>query len=157
MISLRPIELSDGDLLYRIYASTRLEELAVLDWDDAARASFLAMQFNAQHTYYQQTFPHAAYSIILGDDTPIGRLYLDRSPDDLHIIDIALLPEYRNQGVGTALLRNILADGDSQNLPVRIYVEHNNPALHLYTRLGFRQVAEQGLYSLMERTPHVHG
>src|SRR5579859_7140495 len=100
-IRLRSIRPDDRDFLYRVYASTRYEELAPLGWDDAMRDSFLTMQFNAQRTFYQEQFPNASFDIILKHEIPVGRLYVDRRPDELHIIDIALLPEYRNQGIGS--------------------------------------------------------
>jgi ribosomal protein S18 acetylase RimI-like enzyme len=64
-----------------------------------------------------------------------------------------LLPEYRGQGVGTAVLAAILSDGQRQALPVRIHVERFNPALRLYARLGFRHVADEGVYYFLEKTP----
>jgi hypothetical protein len=56
-ITFRPITENDMDFLYRVYASTREDELAVTDWDDAQKEEFLKMQFNAQHVYYQEHYP----------------------------------------------------------------------------------------------------
>lgn len=150
---LRPIRSDDRDFLYRVYASTRYEELAPLGWDDAMRDSFLTMQFNAQHTYYQEQFPNASFDIILKNEIPVGRLYIDRRSDELHIVDIALLSEYRNQGIGSLFLKQLLAEAGQGQLPVRIHVERFNPALRLYTRLGFRMIADQGVYFYLEWTP----
>jgi ribosomal protein S18 acetylase RimI-like enzyme len=153
-IQLRSIAPDDRDFLYRVYASTRYEELAPLNWDAATVDGFLTMQFNAQHLDYQGNYPNASFDLILQDDVPIGRLYVDRRPDELHIIDIALLPEYRNQGVGSAFLNQLIAEAEVSNLPVRIYVERFNPALRLYTRLGFQPIGDTGVYFLMERPAH---
>jgi len=152
-LSFRPINADDRGFLYDVYASSREEELAVTGWDAAQKQAFLTMQFNAQHTYYQEHYPQAAFLVILRAGQGIGRLYLDRRPEDLGIIDIALLPEYRGQGIGTAILAAILSEGQRLAVPVRIHVERFNPALRLYTRLGFRQIADQGVYYLMEKTP----
>jgi hypothetical protein len=62
------------------------------------------MQFKARHGYYQKQFPHAGYQIIEKDGEPIGRLYLDRGPQELRIIDIALLPGQRGTGIGGAVV-----------------------------------------------------
>ena len=86
------------------------EELAVTDWDDTQKAAFLQMQFDAQHRYYMENYRDARFQVIEWDRAPVGRLYLVRWPDEIRIIDIALLPEYRGQGLGTHLLRNIQAD-----------------------------------------------
>ena len=152
-ITLRPIGADDLAFLCRVYASTREEELAVTDWSAVQKEAFLAMQFNAQHAYYQENYPGAAFQVILLDGQPIGRLYLDRWPGELRIVDIALLPAFRGRGVGTTILDAILAEGRRLSLPVRIHVERFNPALRLYTRLGFRQAADKDVYYLMERLP----
>jgi len=153
-ISLRPITLDDEGFLYSVYSSTREDELAQVDWDDAQKEAFLKMQFHAQHTYYMEQYKHASFDVILLDDVPVGRLYLDRRKSEIRIVDIALLTAYRNRGIGSLLLKDILAEGERAGLPVRIHVEHFNPALHLYTRLGFRHIDDHGVYYLMERVKH---
>jgi ribosomal protein S18 acetylase RimI-like enzyme len=122
-------------------------------WSEAQITEFLTMQFRAQHTYYHEHFSKASFQIILLEGQPIGRLYRELRVNDLHIIDIALLPEYRNQGIGTRLLCDIIDEGARGGHPVSIYVEFNNPALRLYQRLGFREVQSQGVYYYMERQP----
>lgn len=152
-ITLRPITEEDAEFLYRVYASTRVEELAPLTWDDAHKEAFLRMQFQAQHTYYVGQFPHAEFQVILADGEPVGRLYLDRREDELHIIDIALLTAHRNQGIGSFLLNQLIAEANQAGLPVRIYVERYNLAMRLYGRLGFQRISDEGVYWLLERPP----
>lgn len=147
----RSIRPDDEPLLFQIYASTRQEELAPVPWTPAEKDAFLRMQFNAQHRYYQEQFPDASFQLVLLGGQPAGRLYLHRRENELNIIDIALLPAYRNAGLGTALLREVLAEADAVNKPVRIHVECFNPALRLYERLGFSRIADTGVYFLMER------
>jgi ribosomal protein S18 acetylase RimI-like enzyme len=156
-VSLRPIETADRDFLYRVYASTRTDEMNLVDWDDAQKRAFLEMQFNAQHRYYTQTFAQADYQIILLAGQPIGRLYIDRRPDEIRLIDIALLPEYRGQGIGSFFLHHVLAEARRSGRPVRIHVEQFNPALRLYMRLGFRKMGDAGIYFLMEWSPQQEG
>ncbi len=151
--TLRPITAEDHELLYRVYASTRADEMAAVPWSDAEKESFLRFQFDAQHKYYQQHFTSAAFDLILKDGEPIGRLYVDRREDEIRLIDIALLPEHRGGGTGGSILREILAEGAASGRLVRIHVEHNNPAMRLYRRLGFEKIEEQGVYYLMEWTP----
>ena len=141
------------EFLYRVYASTREEELAVVPWNAEEKEVFLRMQFNAQHQHYQQYFSDAEYNVILVEGVPVGRLYLHHRADEIRIVDIALLPEYRGQGTGTRILKEILLEGKQANLPVRIHVEHNNRALRLYERLDFQQIGDQGVYYLMEWQP----
>src|SRR4051812_36690274 len=103
-LSFRPIRPEDEPLLRRIYDSTRADELALVDWDDAQKRAFLAMQFRAQHVFYHDQFPGAAFDLILRDGEPIGRLYVDRRADEVRVLDIALLPEHRGAGIGGGLM-----------------------------------------------------
>lgn len=146
----RPIDSSDMDFLYRVYESTRWEELQQAPWTDEQRREFLMMQFQAQHQHYQQHYADAEYQVIEIEQQGAGRLYLDHREDEIRIVDIALLPEYRNTGVGTRILKDILALASRKQLPVLIHVEKNNPALALYQRLGFTSKDDVGVYWLME-------
>jgi ribosomal protein S18 acetylase RimI-like enzyme len=150
---LRPVGVDDAELLLGIYASTRAEELAVVPWSDAQRDAFLRQQFAAQSTSWRAQHPDADWSVVEVDGRPAGRLYVDRSGDELSIIDIALLPEFRGAGLGTALLRDILAEADERQVPVSIYVEVTNRARELYIRLGFARLDSMGLYDLYRRRP----
>ena len=153
-VTLRSITEADKPFLSAVYASTRQEELAVLSWSETEKQAFLTLQFNAQDTYYHNQFDSAGFFIIEQEQKQIGRLYLDHREDEIRIIDIALMPAYRNQGIGTTFLTAILDEGQDTGLPVRIHVEFNNPALRLYRRLGFQKVAENGVYYLMEKMPN---
>ncbi len=152
-ISFRPISDSDLPFLARLYASTRQDELAVTPWSEAEKASFLQTQFDAQHKFYLEQFPDAEFSLVLASGEPVGRLYIDRRDAEIRLIDIALLPEQRGRGLGTTLMRDVLAEGRQAGKPVRIHVERFNPALRLYERLGFENIEEQGPYYLMEWRP----
>lgn len=152
-IDLLPVQPEETAFLYRVYASTREEELSPLGWDAERMDAFLRMQFDAQHRYYQEQFPDAAYQVIRVNDCPAGRLYVDRNLDEIRIIDIALLPEYRGQGIGTMLLKGLLEEARRANKPVRIHVDQSNPALRFYRRLGFSVIADRGIYALMEWPP----
>src|SRR5262249_33642767 len=144
-----------GDLAFleRVYASTREDELAVTGWSPEQKAAFLAMQFHAQHVYYQQHYPHCRFDIVEVEGLPAGRLYVDRTRRAIRIVDIALLPAWRRRGFGSRLLQQLLDEASAAAVPVTIHVERTNPALALYRRLGFEPVDESGIYWLMRRRP----
>jgi ribosomal protein S18 acetylase RimI-like enzyme len=148
--TLRPVTFEDESFLYQLYATTRSEEMAVVPWNEAQKEAFLRMQFQAQTTFYAEQFPNAAFLVVLREGKPAGRLYVDRRADEIRLLDIALLPEHRGAGLGTALLRDLTAEAASAGKPLRIHVERYNPALRLYLRLGFRLLEDQGIYYLME-------
>ena len=149
-IALRAETGADGDFLRDLYASTRAEEMDLLDWTPAQKRDFLAMQFHAQTTHYADFYPEAERAIIECGGVPIGRLYIDRREGEIEIIDIALLPEMRGRGIGKALLADVIAESRASARRLRIYVEHFNPARGLYDRLGFRQVGTNGVYHELE-------
>jgi GNAT superfamily N-acetyltransferase len=152
-LCLRPAGPDEAELLFRIYASTREEELAVVPWDADAKEAFLRMQFKAQDTYYRATYPNASYDVITSGDDALGRLYVDRGEESWRVLDIALLPERRGTGIGTRLLSEILAGAAAAGKPVQVHVERFNPARHLYDQLGFSEIEDQGVYLLLERRP----
>lgn len=152
-IGLRPALSGDEEFLFSVYASTRAEEMALVDWTPAQKDAFLRMQFHAQDQYYKEYYSGAEFQVILLDGQPVGRLYVHRMMDEIHVLDISLLPLYRGQGIGTHLLNAILEEGTEKNLPVTIYVEQFNPAMHFYERLGFRLAEERGVHYFMRWLP----
>jgi ribosomal protein S18 acetylase RimI-like enzyme len=141
---------ADVPFLRHLYGTTREAELRHVDWTGEQKRVFLDMQFQAQKMYYEEQYPGCAFLVIELEGRPIGRLYLDRGDDDIRIVDIALLPERRGLGIGRMLMEEILAEGEAARKAVTIHVEHDNPAMRLYTRLGFRHVDTNGVYHLME-------
>ena len=152
-IGLRPVRDEDRDFLLTVYSSTRADEMARVPWTEEQKAGFLNMQFTAQTEHYKAEHPAATHEIICVNGAPAGRLYLDRSGDELHLLDITVLPEFRNAGVGTILLRQIMADAVGCGKPVTIYVESFNPSQRLFARLGFKRTAEQGFSWLLRWSP----
>ena len=150
VIRLRPTTATDDPFLCALYASTRTEELAPVPWTEEQKRAFLEMQFRAQSAHYAKHYAGAEFLIIEDDGQPVGRLYLHRQPHDIRIVDISVLPEHRGRGIGSTLLRGILEEGAAAHTPVSIHVEHFNPAMRLYERLGFRHIDTQGVYHLME-------
>ena len=154
-IQLRPETQADLDFLYQLYASTREQEMALTSWNAAQKETFLRMQFNAQREHYLRYYPTASFQIIEYQSRPIGRLYVDRWEKEIRLMDIALLPEYCGQGIGSGLIRTILDEGQCTGKTVSVHVEQFNPARRLYMRLGFRLAEDKGVYHLMRWIPPV--
>jgi ribosomal protein S18 acetylase RimI-like enzyme len=152
-VTLRPVSTDDSEFLFRVYASTRVEELAPVPWSEDQKRAFLQQQFQVQDSEYRRNYLNASFDVIEVEELPAGRLYINRGPDDFRIIDIALLPEYRGHGVGSALIEGLLAEASTAQTTVSIHVERQNPARRLYERLGFQPIATHGIYLLMEATP----
>jgi len=149
-ITLRDAGENDAAFLLEVYGSTRADELALISWTDEQKEAFLRFQFNAQHSFYHEQYPQASYKIILQDREPVGRLYVLRQEDLIRVLDITVLPQFRSAGIGTSLIRELLKEGASTGKLVHIWVEHFNPSLRLFERLGFSKIQEEGINFLME-------
>jgi ribosomal protein S18 acetylase RimI-like enzyme len=153
-ITLRPYVEADIPFLYLVYASSRADEMAQLwQWSDSQKAAFLQFQFNAQHTHYHEHYPDAHYSVVLLGCVEIGRFYVAPMRNEIRLMDIALLPEYRGRGIGGGLVRELLVDATASDRFVSLHVEELNPARRLYQRLGFVDVDDVGVYKLMHWVP----
>lgn len=153
-LRLRPVETGDESLLLEIYASTREDEMALVDWSDEQRAAFLEAQCKAQLSHYGEKYPSAKHDIIMRDGLAVGRLYVARLGDEIRIVDITVLPEHRGSGLGTQLIAELMKEAGSAGKPLRIYVESFNRSLGLFERLGFARSAEHGIHLLMEKLPN---
>jgi ribosomal protein S18 acetylase RimI-like enzyme len=153
VVALRPETAADLALSRAIYAATREQELARVPWTAAQREAFLAQQFDAQRHHYRAHHPRAQWSIVVVDGADAGRLYLDQTPDMLLLIDIALLPAYRGRGIGRRLMDGIVARAEGAGIAIRLHVEHDNPALAWYRRLGFVVDGDTGVHWRMLRQP----
>ncbi len=145
-VSLNLAQPSDEQFLFEVYASTRAEEMALVSWTAEQKQAFLQMQSDAQRQSYALEFPEAKWYVIREADEPIGRLIVNRADDKILLVDIALLPEYRNRGIGTLLLHELMSEAQQSGLPLHLHIETFNPAFRLYERLGFVKVDEIGIY-----------
>ena len=150
-LGLRPATDDDLPFLLRLYGSLRAEELAGTDWPAEQKEAFVRQQFEAQHVWYRENYTGASFDVVEVDGVPAGRLYVARWENEVRIVDISLLPEHRGKGLGNALLQAVFADADAAGKPVSIHVERFNPALRLYSRLGFALREDKGVYLLLER------
>jgi GNAT superfamily N-acetyltransferase len=144
----------DGDaaFLARLYASTRTD-LHSLTADPALVDSIIGMQQRFQAVGYRHDFPDAHYLVLEHAGAPCGRIVVDAGPAALRLVDIALLPEARGQGLGRHILRALQGCARAAGVPLTLSVHHANPrARRLYLALGFQssarnEVSEQMLWS----------
>ncbi len=154
-VALRPLTADDEPFALSVYASTRQEELAPVPWSDAEKAAFVGMQFAAQSAHYAQHYTGLSSDVILVDGERAGRLLVARWREEIRIVDIALLPPFRGRGAGSELLAELMDEATEMGKRLSIHVERTNRALGLYERLGFKPVAETGVYLRMEWDPAV--
>jgi ribosomal protein S18 acetylase RimI-like enzyme len=137
ILRLRPEREEDHAFRFRLFCDAR-PDLALLPLPAAAREQLVTMQFRAQTMSYRAQFPAARFDIIELEESPIGRIAVDRPGAVIHIVDQALSPSFRNLGIGSAIMRALMGEAERAGLPLRLQVASDNAAaLRLYLRLGF--------------------
>lgn len=72
--------------------------------------------------------------------------------DDIPEIAMAVRPDCRGRGIGTTLLQGLIATAEGEGLPaLSLSVDRENPAIHLYERLGFTAIGGAGSSLTMVR------
>lgn len=154
LITKSPIARQDAPFLFALYSETRVNELKLASWNEEQKNAFLQQQFQLQHHHYTSNYKNAFFQIIKLDEIPIGRLYVAELVDEIRIIDITILTEFRGKNIGTGLIEEILHDADIKNKVVQIYLETNNQSANLFARLGFVPIADDGVYQLWRKSAH---
>jgi ribosomal protein S18 acetylase RimI-like enzyme len=150
--TLRPATADDDTFLFLLYASTR-DEFSLLNWDEEQKQALIKMQYDARRSQYEESYTRPEDNIIVAGEMPVGRLFVNEIDREITLVDIALVPKYRNLGIGATLIRQLLDRAVKAGKPVRLHVLKTNPAQHLYQRLGFSQTGEASMYLEMTFEP----
>ena len=147
----------DETFLREVYASTRQEELDLTDWGPEQRKVFLDSQFNSMRISYARQFPRGEFSVIMLGAQRVGLIVVDRGENELRLVDIALLPEFRGRGIGTFFLKELVSESALAQKPLRLHVLTGSRPRRLYARLGFVKIEENGPYEHLEWRPQAPG
>jgi ribosomal protein S18 acetylase RimI-like enzyme len=149
-ITLRPASADDENFLYQVYQSTRAEELAAWGWDASQQELFLKLQLKARDQSYLMHYQKLDDRVILCGDEKVGRMIVSRNAEEIRLVDISLLPQYRNAGIGTFLIEALFMEAGAR--AVRLQVDKANVrARRLYERMGFSLRSETQTHLQMER------
>ena len=114
----------------------------------------LRMQFRAQAGSYRTQYPNSLHYVVLLGESPAGRIWVDRSPARVLLVDISILPAFQNRALGTALVSDLIAEAARAGVPVQCHVAlTNHGSLRFHQRLGFEILSQDGVYYALERKP----
>jgi GNAT superfamily N-acetyltransferase len=135
--ALRPARRDDEQFLFALHRAAMRDYVeATWGWDEHwQRAHFARAYKPGRHAVVVRTAPALA---------DIGRISLTRHWRRIFLRDVELIAEERNRGLGTALIRAVLALARTEDRKVELLVLKCNPAQGLYARLGLEIVADDG-------------
>ena len=122
-------------------------------WEDIAPVfAILATENNGAWTYEQLEHSLKLENVICyvakNDDKVLGFVLLEETPYDFDILEIVVDENLRGRGIGTILLKRVfdyakLTHKEKATLDV---ASDNMPAISLYEKAGFSQIAERKNY-----------
>ena len=145
-VALRVEGPDDHAVARMLYGAARADELARVAWPSAMMTVFLDAQFAAQSAHYAANHPVADRWIVTRLDVPVGRLYVDRSGANWHLLDIVIAHEARGLGIGTALVTALVRAARQAHTRVTLQVARDNSrAEALYRHLGFAETPSESV------------
>jgi GNAT superfamily N-acetyltransferase len=151
-LSLRPETPADRGFLFSLFTTAR-EDIAKATLEEEEKLRLLRLQFEAQTRHYHERFGDGEFLIIMQWDRRVGRLCRHFRSDEIRIVDLALLPDARGQGLGTRLLTALQQEARMLGKRLSIHVEAGSRAKRFYERLGFQGIEQRGLHEFMEWRP----
>lgn len=150
-ISLRPVRNEDEQFLYDLYKLSRVEEFSIANLSDEQFEMLMRMQYSARKGSYESNYPVARHDVVVVDGADAGQIWVSRDASQIRVVDISIAGSFQNQGVGTVLMKDLMAEAQRAGIPIRCSVATNNPgSLRFHERLGFRITSADLMYYQME-------
>jgi len=141
-ITLRPARESDFEVCRRTY-------FAGVGWINER----LQLNRDDQESMFRGLWDPAQVCIIQADGVDVGWLQTVVSKSEHMLGQIFVDAPFQRRGIGTEVLRRIIAEASRLELPIRLAVVKFNPSRRLYERLGFRVTHEDERKVYMTRDP----
>ena len=144
-MAVRPATEGDLPFLRALYAAGRAHETGLAALSEGERIVFLCGQFALQLAHFRRHHAAADFLILVhtphggAPAVPVGRIDLDRAAPVWRLLDIAIVPGDRGQGLGSVLIGWLKdAARGARAAGIDLHVARDNPrAAALYRRLGF--------------------
>lgn len=104
-----------------------------------------------QDGFFMKDWSNAQFDVIMVDGAACGYTAVVERPDDVHVRELVVHPNYQNKGIGTFLLRRAMARASERGVPVKLGTcLENYRSQALYKRLGFREFGQTDKHLLLE-------
>jgi GNAT superfamily N-acetyltransferase len=119
---------ADGEFLYSLTEQTMraYAEAAWGTWNEQAVREFT-----------DKAAREGSFQLIRENGIAVGAVRVERHPDHIQLDQLYIATRYQRRGLGTGIVRGLMAEARSANKPLRLRVLRVNPARRLYERLGF--------------------
>jgi ribosomal protein S18 acetylase RimI-like enzyme len=118
----------DFVFLYDLCRST-MERYVIAAWGEWCDEVVRSQLFDALNAN--------AFNSIFVNQSRVGAIAVERHDTHIQIEDLYVLEEFQNQGIGTSIILDLIAEAHQSDKPVRLRVLSSSPARILYERLGF--------------------
>lgn len=131
-VTRRPVTEHDQDFVYALREAGYRELVEVLfgPWIEEQQREIQA-----------KDMAETPHEIVEEDGVRVGCIAVSAHADHDFVEDILIAPAHRNRGLGTLLMREVMAAARVRGVPLRLSVLDGNPVRALYERLGFRVIA----------------
>ena len=121
------------------YDLSLIKDILIDDFDDFWTYDVLQEELNN---------PNSEYFVAKLENNILGFAGIWKAVDDVHITDIVVKKSNRQTGIGSKLLKKLIQTAKSQNFnSITLEVnEHNQPAINLYLKYGFKNVGFRKKY-----------
>lgn len=150
IVKTRPVQADDEPFLKSLFATTEYERLPLAKLEPSLVKKILRTEFNGHHQYFDQVDCEKSDALLLVNGQPVGRLIVLQNQDEIRLADLALMPEVRNRGLGTALIESLQVQARLSNRPLRLTVMKDSRARNFYRRMGFYKCDETETHLLLE-------
>src|SRR5262245_54280437 len=132
-IELRQATVEDTKFLWDVF------HIAMKDYITQTRGEWNEQREESQ---FRDQLDLSAAQVIRSKNLEVGFIMAPIKDNARWIHTICIVPEHQNIGIGTEVVRSVIAEAETQSMPLYLSVLKVNPARRLYERLGFVVIEE---------------
>ena len=132
-IELRQATVADTKFLWDVF------RISMKDYITQTRGEWNEQREESQ---FRNQLDLSAAQVLRNNDLAVGFIIAPIKDSAREIHTICIVPEHQNRGIGTEVIRSVIAEAGAQKMPLYLSVLKVNPARRLYERLGFEVIEE---------------
>ncbi|MHA7985005.1 GNAT family N-acetyltransferase [Rathayibacter sp. CAU 1779] len=141
----RPITAVDGPALFRLFRQVHAAEIAALAIDATAREALASMQYVDERIRTDAEFPDAVDLAIEHDKTLCGRMVTVLRESGIQLLELSVLVEHRDQGIGTLAMRRLAHIAETHGCPIWLRADAGaSDCRGFLERVGFTVTGHDG-------------